>query len=301
MIAVLGTFFAAMVGLAFGSFLNVCLTRLPAGESVIRPPSRCLQCGRALSWWENVPVLSWLALRGRCRSCRIRIPTRYLLVELTVGLLWAAVAWQAAGQVWPPFQSTAFDGSLLPQPIPPGLVFSVLGKLVFTWLLVGLAVLDAEHFWLPDFVTLPAIVLGGAFTVWRGHSLLDAAHPPGSLLLRLLDLAFALLISAGLILSIRWLYWLVRRREGIGLGDAKLMAMLAAWLGLSGALLAFSIGAVLGAAVGLVLLFAPPAVDRENPGLTRLPLGTFLCLGGLISAFYGTWILNAYLHWAGFS
>jgi leader peptidase (prepilin peptidase)/N-methyltransferase len=119
---------------------------------------------------------------------------------------------------------------------------------------------------------------------------------------QLLRLAFSILIAAALILLIRWIYWLVRRREGIGLGDAKLMAMLAAWLGLPGALLAFSIGVVVGAAAALLLL-AVPAARRESQTLavTKLPLGTFLCIGGIVSALWGQPILAAYLRWSGLS
>ncbi len=112
----------------------------------------------------------------------------------------------------------------------------------------------------------------------------------------------AILAAAGLILLIRWLYWLVRRREGIGLGDAKLMAMLAAWLGLPGALLAFGIGVVLGAAIAL-LMFAVPAArsnSKEPLALTKLPLGTFLCIGGIVAALWGQPILAAYMRWARF-
>jgi len=107
--------------------------------------------------------------------------------------------------------------------------------------------------------------------------------------------------SAGLILLIRWVYWLVRKREGLGLGDAKLMALLAAWLGLKMALLSFGLGVFLGALVALILL-AIPTARREsgNWSLTKLPLGTFLCIGGIVSSLWGESILNAYLRWAGF-
>jgi leader peptidase (prepilin peptidase)/N-methyltransferase len=111
----------------------------------------------------------------------------------------------------------------------------------------------------------------------------------------------AILSAGALILAVRWLYWLVRRREGLGLGDAKLMAMLAAWLGFSGALLAFGIGVVFGALLALVVLVVPQRKSQqERWALLKMPLGTFLCIGGIISALWGQTIVAAYLRWAGF-
>ena len=156
MIRILATVFAALLGLAFGSFLNVCLSRWPEGESIVRPRSHCRHCDHALAWWENVPVLSWLALRGRCRNCRASIGCRYLLVEVSIAALWAGIMWHA------------LPGCLGVDCFPPpdhavsNICFLVLldgGKVVLCWLLVALAVLDAEHLWLPDWLTLP----GAAF------------------------------------------------------------------------------------------------------------------------------------------
>jgi leader peptidase (prepilin peptidase)/N-methyltransferase len=300
MIRILGTVFAGLVGLAFGSFLNVCLSRWPAGESVVKPRSHCRACGRTLAWWENAPLVSWLALRGRCRTCHARIGWRYPLVELALGALWAMIASQSISR-FP--NSTTLGLSISYSPL---FLFqtavTVGGMMLFTWTLVGLAALDAEHLWLPDIVTLPAILLGIVVSMLRGDPLLATSHPPLSVLNQLLRLAFSILIAGGLILVIRWLYWLIRRREGIGLGDAKLMAMLAAWLGLPGALLAFSIGVVVGAAAALLLLAVPAArPESQTWAVTKLPLGTFLCIGGIVSALWGRPILAAYLRWSGLS
>ena len=109
----------------------------------------------------------------------------------------------------------------------------------------------------------------------------------------------SILAASGLVLLVRWTYWFVRRREGIGMGDVKLMAMLGAWLGLPGALLSFGIGVVLGAVVGVVVLVRGRR-DLESAGLTKLPLGTFLCIGGIVSALWGERIITAYVRWAGF-
>jgi len=300
MIRIFATAFAALAGLAFGSFLNVCVTRWPADESIAAPRSHCRNCGRKLAWWENVPIASWLALRGRCRTCRAMIGWRYLLVELSVGASWAIIAWQSIGELFAITDALSLPVSFSPRFLL-SLVVTVSGRMAFTWILVGLAVLDAEHLWLPDAVTLPGIGLGIAITLLRGTPILSSASLLVPLSTRLVGSVLAAVVAAGLILLIRWTYWLVRLREGIGLGDAKLMAMLGAWLGLSGALLSFVIGVLLASIAAFVLL-ALPAARRgsESWVAARLPLGTFLCIGGIVSALGGQPIIAAYMRWAGF-
>jgi leader peptidase (prepilin peptidase)/N-methyltransferase len=307
MIRILGTIFAGLFGLAFGSFLNVCLSRWPAGESIVRPRSHCRQCNRTLAWWENVPLISWLALRGRCRTCRAWIGWRSPLVELAVGSLWA----YTASRVLPTEMSPYFKFEYYPHyVILYGLHSSIaiaLESLLLYWLLVGLAVLDAEHLWLPDWITLPAIVVGSLFVLmpdaWYFFDTLhiDETRTATKIAEFAAVYILCILAAAALILFIRWVYWLICRREGIGLGDAKLMALLAAWLGLPGALLSFVLGVVLGALVAIVMLAVPSARrGSESWALGKLPLGTFLCIGGIISSLWGQQILVAYLTWAGF-
>jgi leader peptidase (prepilin peptidase)/N-methyltransferase len=162
-------------------------------------------------------------------------------------------------------------------------------------------VLDAENLWLPDWITLPGTALGFVLTAapayFSDRSPSFAAGPTTQALYSLLGIAAA----AGLVLFIRWGYWLIRRREGIGLGDAKLMALLAAWLGLPQALLAFGLAVLLGALTALVLLALPAAKPESKTwAMSKLPLGTFLCLGGIFSSLWGEPVLAAYLRWAGF-
>jgi leader peptidase (prepilin peptidase) / N-methyltransferase len=292
---ILATIFAALAGLAFGSFLNVCVTRWPENESIVAPRSRCRACARTLRWWENIPLLSWLILRGRCRTCKAWISWRYPLVELSVGALWALAAWQF------------FDWSVLSALPESALLLElvrVLGKAVFFWFVIALAALDAENLWLPDFITWPGVVLGfvysiiplpvfgGTFVLFRWGTNIHVRAAVATFM--------SAAIAALLILLIRWTYKLVRHRDGIGLGDAKLMAMLAAWLGLEGAILAFAIGAVLGAIAAIVVLLKPSTrTTQEKWTGAKLPLGTFLCIGGIVSSLWGQPILAAYLHWAG--
>jgi leader peptidase (prepilin peptidase)/N-methyltransferase len=292
MIRILGTIFAALLGLAFGSFLNVCLSRWPTDESIVSPRSHCRNCSHTLAWSENVPLLSWLALRGRCRKCQAWIGWRYPLVELTVVSLWAYSAWHFLPQILDPSAST-FDSYLT-------LATSV-GRMFFFWLLVALIVLDAENLWLPDWITLPGILIGSVLS----YVLLYHNRVSGDIGMRyaypVIYIVLSILAAAALILLIRWLYKLIRRREGIGLGDAKLMALLAAWLGLPGALLSFGIGVVLGALVAVVLLMFPSSrPDSSAWARRRLPLGTFLCIGGIVTALWEQPIIAAYRHWAGF-
>jgi leader peptidase (prepilin peptidase)/N-methyltransferase len=302
-IRILGTAFAALLGLAFGSFLNVCLSRWPAGESIATPRSHCMSCGRTLNWWENIPLLSWLALRGHCRTCRAWIGWRYPLVEVALAALWAKTAWTFPTNVLDPgLPRVALYDSLL----------TILGLMVFHWLLVALAVLDAENLWLPNWLTLPGIVAGFLFSSFSFFASVEIDQLTQSRPYQFQYLhgeqweiarsrVIAILAAALLILLIRWTYKLIRKREGIGLGDAKLMAMLAAWLGLPGTLLSFFIGVALGSVVALIVLANPASRAKEsNWALTKLPLGTFLCIGGIISALYGEPILAAYLSWAAF-
>jgi len=296
MIRILGTIFAGLFGLAFGSFLNVCLSRWPAGESIVHPHSHCRNCDHTLAWWENIPLFSWLALRGRCHKCHAWIGWRYPLVEFAVGALWAAQAWRLTSDIFAELLGTAPE-------VSPNFFWPVplIAMMLFSWLLLALLALDAEHLWLPDFLTWPGIALGILYSaaneqhrVWGiSGSFIPWKFLGGRLL--------AILAAAALILVIRWTYWLIRRREGIGLGDAKLMALLAAWLGLPGALLAFFLGITLGAIVSVALLALPnrPGSPRAW-ALKKLPLGTFLCIGGIVSSLWGPPLIAAYLHWAGF-
>lgn len=304
MIQVLGTALAALFGLCFGSFLNVCASRWPAGESIVQPASHCRGCGRALLWWENVPLLSWLALRGRCRTCHAPIGWRYPLVEMALAATWACAVWQAIPGIFAPGATrlTLFDAA----------VFALV-KMALCWLLVCMAVLDAEHFWLPDWLTLGGAALGLLLTLlrfaveWIWVSLplhWSFESGLGNRRTHLFDTAvfwfLGLLTIPGLILLVRWTYKSLRGHEGMGLGDAKLMLMLAAWLGLSRTLLAFFLGVVLGAVAGVVVLLKPAHGETQNRALTRLPFGAFLCAGGVVAALWGGRIVAAYLAWCGF-
>lgn len=292
MIEPIASLFAALFGLAFGSFLNVCLSRWPAGESIVSPRSHCRACRRTLVWWENIPLLSWLVLRGRCRTCKTPIGWRYPLVEAAVGLLWGLAFARFVAEVMGDVAPAALRLHAL----------ECLGSMLLLWLLVALAALDAEHLWLPDQLTLSGTVLGVCAEAMRAW--LEPGLPPNPIALPAPLVAFSIraleaLGVAVVLLLLRWLYGMLRHREGLGMGDAKLMALLAAWLGLPGAALAFVVGVVLGTLAALLALLRPRR-EGESWLQMKLPLGTFLCLGGIVACLWGEPLIALYRSWAGF-
>lgn len=284
-----------LFGLAFGSFLNVCIWRLPRGESVVAPRSRCSGCRAPIRSLDNIPVLSWILLAGRCRSCGARIAFRYLLVEAVTGALFLLCFLES------------------------GLSLRGAGSAVLCFLLVGLAAMDAETLLLPDIFTLPGILLGILYTTLTGSGTL--AHPGAGLaagpdafaawrpfgaaglhpeLRAALGSVLTALAAAGVVLAIRWVYWLIRRQEGMGLGDVKLMAMLGAWFGPAETLLVFFLAVVSGAVYGLAMMAVeavrPVPVGGLRRRVTKVPLGAFLCVGGIYTLFWGEETLRWYLN-----
>ena len=295
---------AAILGLVFGSFMNLCLTRWPADESIVAPRSHCRSCPHTLSWWENIPLLGWLLLRGRCRACHAPIGVRYPAVELTLAVLWAYTAWSFIPEL---------PGMRFPAPMAAFLVVAALMQAVFLWILVALAVLDTEHLWLPDWLTLPGIALGlivfaaQPFALaWIG-SIVEfpfTASLEGTRFGLWTPFAVhlgAAVLAAILMLLIRWLYQILREREGLGLGDVKLVAMLGAWLGPQNVLVALVAATLLGM-IAAVAVIRAARIGKQPEGswaAIPLPFGTFLCIGGIVSALWGERIVAAYLHFTG--
>ena len=211
----LALFLAWLVGLAVGSFLNVIITRLPMGDSIVVGRSRCPTCRSPVAWYDNLPLLSFLWLKGRCRACGASIPWRYLHVELLTGFLGLAL--------WLKF------------PLNPAL----LAYVPFTAALVVITFLDLDHLWIPDRITYPGIALG----------LMCAALLPH------LTLTSALLgtLAGGVsFYAIAWFYQRFTGQEGLGLGDVKLMAMIGAFLGVGALPWVVLISALLGSVAGLL-------------------------------------------------
>jgi len=252
---------AGVFGLLFGSFLNVCIARMPEDRSVVSPGSACPHCGSPVRPYDNVPVLAWLWLRGRCRDCRAPISALYPVVEALFGVL----------------------AVLLFRRVVPDLADFDLPHLVayawYFWLLlalVGLTFIDLRHQIIPDpfsIYSVPVAIGGAALLGWLGYegaptwqqSVVGAAA------------------SGGVIVAIMGAYWLIRHEEGMGFGDAKLMALLGGYFGLiPGTLYVLLVGSTVGAVVGVAV-----ALRRKGGLRTALPFGPFLVLGALVWLFFG--------------
>lgn len=264
-----GIFFAVVAlafGLIIGSFLNVCIHRWPRGRSVVKPRSHCVRCRKTIAWYDNIPVVSYLVLRGKCRHCGRRISIRYPLVELGTGLFFFYLV------------------------LTMGVNAATLKLCIFSAMLLALVFSDLEKRILPDELTLGGAIVGFVFSffvpvpditaqaiLWmfgwnvsgRGQWVAEAAL--GSLLP-------ALFLWGG-----GWLYEKVRHREGLGLGDVKLIVMVGAFLGLRGALLTLILGSVSGSILGYSYI----KFTHRDAATYELPFGTFLGVAGLVVAVAG--------------
>ena len=242
----------ALVGAVVGSFLNVCIYRLPRGQSIVWPPSACPSCRRRLAWFENVPVVGYLILRGRCRTCRAPIGLRYPLVEAVTALMFAAALWYYG----------------------PGVL--LVSRLVFGCALIVLFAIDLEHHLLPNVITLPGIVIGFAFSFVAGPGWL------GSLI--------GILVGGGILYTIAEVYFRVRREEGLGMGDVKMLAMIGAFLGWQLTLMTLMMASFSGSVIGVLMIAA-----RRGDLKYALPFGTFLAMGAALAAVVGNPLLDWYL------
>jgi len=265
--------FAFLFGACIGSFLNVCIGRWPAGMSVVRPPSRCPNCERPIRAYENVPILGWVGLRGRCAGCAAPISPQYPLVELLIALVWLGSA-------------VVFGPTLL-----------ALRVAVFITLMIGIAITDAKHYVIPDGFTvfgLIWIILTAFAAVFTG-STSSFAVP--------YDAMMGALAGAGAIAIAGWLGEAALKREAMGFGDVTLMAVVGAAVGPQRALLTIFIGAALGVVIflGVVLPISrlrgrtAVADGAEATAFPLVPFGVFLAPAAVLALFYGDSLISWYI------
>jgi leader peptidase (prepilin peptidase)/N-methyltransferase len=294
-----------LFGLIFGSFLNVCIYRLPRGLSVVSPRSACPECAVPIAGFDNIPVLSWLILRGRCRHCRVRITPRYAVVELICGALFLLSYLQA------------------------GISVNAAKGCVLCFLFLGLTFTDAETHLLPDAMTLTGLgvalifsffspVPGPAYALFPPNFQGEPALLHIDIQLALRSLANSLLgaaIGSGFLYAIGWIYLKLRKLDGIGLGDVKLMAMAGAFLGPVLTLFVLCTASLLGGIFGMFVLisvfrkrFARYRAHVGSQAASRawraaqiamrgfeIPFGVFLSVMSIVTWFYGTQMIRGYL------
>ncbi len=295
---------AFLFGLTFGSFLNVVIHRVPRGESIVFPSSACPKCHNQIKPYDNIPVVSWLVLGGRCRHCGEPINPRYAVVELIVGMLFLACFWRF------------------------GLSLSMLKYCVFSFLIIGLIFIDAEHKLLPDVLTLPGFAAGLVFSWFIPvDDLLAEALPTFFQRARglnwhwlsLSDAAFGAIVGAAFIFGVGFVYLHARGVEGMGLGDVKLMAMVGAFLGVKLTVFTIFAASLLGTIFGLSLMVTVwlqrtrrrMIRNRETRQIARkhawssarlvyrhyqIPFGVFLGSMALVALFFGHRLMGWYWH-----
>jgi leader peptidase (prepilin peptidase) / N-methyltransferase len=245
----------SLLGLSVGSFLNVCVHRLPRRQSLVRPGSRCPHCGYVLRWYDNIPVVSYLLLRGRCRACRESIAIRYPALELATLVLFLV-------------HGAVFGWSAL-----------LVVRLLFACAMVVLFAIDLEHHLLPDVITLPGIVAGLLFSI---------VLPPG-----IVDSLLGVLVGGGVLWLIGEAYYRYSGQEGMGGGDVKMLAMIGAFLGWKLVLVTLVLSSVAGSLIGvLVIAFRRGGMKYALPYGTFLALGALAA--SLVGERLVSWYLGFY-------
>jgi leader peptidase (prepilin peptidase)/N-methyltransferase len=255
-------FLALLFGLIIGSFLNVCIFRLPRDLSVVAPRSFCIECEKTIGWYDLIPVVSYLLLGGKCRYCGHRISWRYPLVEALTGALFFFAVWKF------------------------GLTLVALKLCVFGAILIALIFTDIEARILPDEFTLGGTILGLIFSwfVWLPPGLVSMFSSSRNLQWNSLgESALGAAFPTLCMFALGYLYLKIRKREGLGLGDVKMVAMIGSFQGLTQGVLSLMIGSVLGSVIGVIFLFAA----RKDMRTYELPFGTFLGVGALAVALLG--------------
>jgi leader peptidase (prepilin peptidase)/N-methyltransferase len=266
-------------GACMGSFLNVCIYRIPREESVISPGSHCPHCNHSIAWYDNIPLVTYIARRAKCRHCDGPISPRYFIVELLIAVLFVLI--------WLKF------GPGDPQARPLGLTpVASLGLVLIYWLAVfGLALgtfVDLEHMIIPDRVSLGGIVLGIVFSM-----LIPAMHPPQTTFYGGLGSAcLGAVVGSGVLWGIALLGKAIFKKDAMGMGDVKLMGAIGAFCGWPAVLFTLMLSSFLGAVVGVSLV-----ASRKKEMQSRIPYGPYIALAALVWILWGPALWDAYTTW----
>lgn len=244
---------SGVFGALMGSFGNVCILRVPEGRSIVSPGSSCPRCKKPIAWYDNIPILSWFILGGRCRKCGARFSWRYPLIEALMAVLAVAHVW-CLGLAWP-----------------------TLVYFLFSFVLVIIAVIDIDHRIIPNVLSLPGIVVGFLLSFVLPH-------------LTWRDSLLGILAGGGVLWAVAEIYLLLRKQEGMGMGDVKLLAMIGAFLGWKSLLFVILVSSLSGAVVGLTVI----AVKGEDMKY-QIPFGTFLSGGAILYLLCGPQLFSAWL------
>lgn len=251
--------FSFIFGILWGSFLNVCIVRIPLGESIAYPRSFCRSCHEMVLWYQNIPILSFLFLRGRCASCHEKISWQYPFVELLSGILAALLVWK--------FHFL----------FPAAIWF-----FTFVSPLIVVSFIDLKHWIIPDLITLPLIGVGVLVRLLLHHFQTPFFY--------FFDSIGGILIGGGFLYLISKIYELIRKQEGIGMGDVKLAAMFGAFLGWKAVFFIFLYSSFLGSLIGFILMIFSRAKLKS-----QIPYGPFLSFAAIFYLFFGEKIIFAYL------
>jgi len=264
--------FSALFGACVGSFLNVCIYRMPREESVVRPRSHCPHCGVLIPWHQNIPVVSWVFLRGKCASCKGPIAMRYILVELLTATLFLAVFLK-----WAIPDDLHLISVAHPAMVPVYWLF-IAGLILGTFI-------DFDHYILPDTVTVGGMVVGPllsmALPVLHGREVWWQGG-----VMSLLGMA----VGFGLLLTVSFLGEKAFKKEAMGFGDVKLIGAIGAFLGWKAVLFTIFVSSFLGSVIGLLLI-----LFRRGKLQGRIPFGPYLSMGAVIWIFYGSTLVGVYL------
>jgi leader peptidase (prepilin peptidase)/N-methyltransferase len=248
-------FFGAIVG----SFLNVCIYRLPLGKSIVTPPSSCPKCGKRIKWYDNIPIFGWLMLGGKCRFCKNPISIRYPLIELLTGLLSLA--------------TLIYLGSITAY------------LLIFCFFIAPMIVvtfIDLDYQLIPDIITVPGTIIG---------FLIHIALFPDMLSYKIFNSVAGIVVGGGFLFVVGWLFLIIKKQEGLGGGDVKLMAMIGAFFGWKAALFTIIVSALIGSVVGVTYIL----ISKKDMQLA-IPFGPFIVAAAFLYFFFGQQIMYWYFN-----